>query len=222
MKLQTFRNTEEFYQDNPERRHSEEADYGVHWRLDGWEGSFRVSYVRATGEVYAVHQGPYRGGVLPTGETLVSTGSGDGPLLILGTFPVDDTPTRSDVFYRGLEAHLEGWPQRCREPNGLAWVAERMLEATNEVDVMEHQEKQTPMGQPPTPRELLEEHLQPNTWMVAVRDEQDSLVVEVSRWSPPILRQIPNTWDGREVRVELKSGGKPGHPDHRRKGGTQP
>ncbi len=25
-----------YYAERPERRWSEEADYGVHWRLDGW------------------------------------------------------------------------------------------------------------------------------------------------------------------------------------------
>ncbi len=34
-----------------------EAYYGVHWRLQGWEYRWRVSYVRTTGEIYVVHQG---------------------------------------------------------------------------------------------------------------------------------------------------------------------
>ena len=98
--MQTFSNIEDFYNDDPSRRTSPEADYGVHWKLDGWEGSFRVSYVQNTGEVYAVHLGPYRQGALPTGEVFISTGRQDGPVLLLGHFPVDEETRREDVFYR--------------------------------------------------------------------------------------------------------------------------
>ena len=31
------------------------ADYGVHWCLQGWDYRWRISYVRNTGEIYAVH-----------------------------------------------------------------------------------------------------------------------------------------------------------------------
>ena len=124
--MQTFSNIEDFYNDDPSRRTSPEADYGVHWKLDGWEGSFRVSYVQKTGEVYAIHLGPYRQGTLPTGEAFISTGRQDGPVLLLGHFPVDEETRREDVFYRGLEAHLDGWVRRCPQPNGLAWVVERL------------------------------------------------------------------------------------------------
>ena len=67
--ITTFEDLESFYSDNPARRRSPEASYGVHWRLDGWTGTWRVSYVRDTGEVYAVFQGPTRTVRLPTGET---------------------------------------------------------------------------------------------------------------------------------------------------------
>ena len=46
-----------YYAADERRLRSEEADYGVHWRLDGWEYRWRVSYVRNTGEIYAVNQG---------------------------------------------------------------------------------------------------------------------------------------------------------------------
>ena len=67
-----FKHLEHFYSANPARRFSPEAGYGVHWRRTGWTGNWRVSYVRDTGEVYALPGGP-----------------GDGPLLLLGTFPPD-------------------------------------------------------------------------------------------------------------------------------------
>ncbi len=45
-----------FYEDNEQRLRSPEADYGVQWRLDGYDQQWRVSYVKNTGEIYAVHQ----------------------------------------------------------------------------------------------------------------------------------------------------------------------
>ena len=44
---------EAYYAADERRLRSEECNYGVHWRLDGWEYRWRVSYVRNTGEVYA-------------------------------------------------------------------------------------------------------------------------------------------------------------------------
>ena len=46
---------EAYYAADERRRRNEEADYGVHWRLEGREHRWRVSYVRNTGELYVVH-----------------------------------------------------------------------------------------------------------------------------------------------------------------------
>ncbi len=127
--ITTFESLESFYSDNPARRRSPEAGYGVHWRLDGWRGTWRVSYVRDTGEVYAVFQGPTRPGRLPTGEVAVSSGTEEGPVLALGTFPIDENAGPRDIYYRGLEQFLSGWAERCSEPNGLAWMIQRIDEA---------------------------------------------------------------------------------------------
>ena len=130
--ITTFEDLESFYSDNPARRRSPEAGYGVHWRLAGWAGTWRVSYVRDTGEVYALFQGPTQVGVLPTGETFVSSGKGASPVLALGTFPVDENAKPSDVYYRGLEQFLADWTKHCGEPNGLAWMIQRIGEAQDE------------------------------------------------------------------------------------------
>ena len=128
--MQSFKNVEEFYSDNSARRRSPEADYGVHWKLDGWPNSWRASYVRDTGEIYAVHQGPIQTGILPTGEIIIANGLEEGPVLLLGHFPWQPSNLEEagphDVYYRGLEHHLEGWPERCVQPNGLAWVIEKL------------------------------------------------------------------------------------------------
>ena len=124
--MKNFKNVDEFYSDNSARRRSPEADYGVHWKLDGWPNSWRVSYVRDTGEIYAVHQGPIQTGILPTGEIIIANGLEEGPVLLLGLFPIDEEDGPRDVYYRSLEKHLEGWPERCVQPNGLVWVIEKL------------------------------------------------------------------------------------------------
>ena len=131
-RAETFPDLRSFYGANPARLHSSEADYGVHWRLEGWSGTWRASYVRNTGEVYAVRQGRYRMGTLPTGETVISTGREEGPVLVLGTFPIDPEAGPMDVYYRGLEAHLDGWARKCIEPNGLKWLMDRMTGTAEE------------------------------------------------------------------------------------------
>ena len=127
--ITTFEDLESFYSDNPARRYSPEADYGVHWLLDDWPGTWRVSYVRDTGEVYAVFQGPTRAGLIPTGETAVISGTEEGLVLALGTFPVDENAGPNEVYYRGLDQLLSGWADHCTEPNGLAWMIQRIDEA---------------------------------------------------------------------------------------------
>ena len=97
--MQNFKNVDEFYSDNSARRRSPEADYGVHWKLDGWPNSWRVSYVRDTSEIYAVHQGPIQTGILRTGEIIIANGLEEGPVLLIGHFPIDEEAGPRDVYY---------------------------------------------------------------------------------------------------------------------------
>ena len=128
--ITTFEDLESFYSENPARRRSPESSHGVHWQLDGWDGAWRVSYIRDTGEVYALFQGPTQVGVLPTGESFVSSGKGTGPVLTIGTFPVDENPGPDDVYYLNLDLFLSGWMDHCDEPNGLAWMIRKMAQAS--------------------------------------------------------------------------------------------
>ena len=92
---------EAYYAEKPERRSSEEADYGVHWLLEGWPYKWRVSYVRATGEIYAVHQ---EGRVHEGAERVQSYG----PLFVIGRVAPDPVPEgdRKSLFYATLEQIL--------------------------------------------------------------------------------------------------------------------
>ena len=101
--------------DREGRLRSEEADYGVMWRLDGWEGQWRVAYVRNTGEIYATQD---------------RVASGAGPVFVLGRIPADDVAEGvRGVFYSSLDALLEGWPKLCGQPDGLRWLHDRIRAA---------------------------------------------------------------------------------------------
>ena len=107
---------EAFYCEKEARRRSPEADYGVWWRDDRRSGYCRVSYVQATGEVYALH-------------------IGDEQVEVLGVVPPDPyggariTYARGKFkFYQTLDQILGGWVDKMGEPGGLAWIRERLAQ----------------------------------------------------------------------------------------------
>ena len=70
-----------------------------------------MSYVRNTGEIYAVQQG-----------------STIGPVFVMAIIPPDpvDDGNRRALFYATLETILEGWPEQCGRPDSLRWVRDRL------------------------------------------------------------------------------------------------
>lgn len=100
----TFENKDEFYDQDPRRRRSGEAMYGVMWRANADSVTAEVSYIRETGEVYMV------------------THAGLEPVRILGYWPPDD----EDIYYRSLDERLEGWPEMCTKPEGLQWLQSKL------------------------------------------------------------------------------------------------
>jgi len=101
-----FSSIEEFYADNEVRRNSPEADYGVWWTSPRDPGYWRVSYIQATGEVYAVL---VRGGTVE----------------ILGTVS-PDTDAVGEVYYRYLNRILKGWADVCGTATSLEWVRRKI------------------------------------------------------------------------------------------------
>jgi len=101
-------NIKDFYAENPARAFSGEADYGVWW-LDGTKTfpRYRVSYIHATGEVYAVNHNT-------------------ADVQVLGVVKPDDEDGEYNGFYVTLDKILDGWPEKCGQPNGLQWVKERL------------------------------------------------------------------------------------------------
>lgn len=110
--MKTYPNIEAFYSENEARRRSGEADYGVWWTNPGRRDHWRVSYIQATGEVYAVrlHDG---------GEVEV--------LGVISPDP-DDGSSRGPQsrYYRTLDRILEGWPEHCIALGGLAWIRTKL------------------------------------------------------------------------------------------------
>ena len=99
--MKTYPNLEAFYNENPARRESGEADYGCWWTVPGMDWpKWRVSYIYETGEVYAVQ---------------VKEG---GPVKVLGIVP----PDGGHIYYRTLDRILEGWADAISTPGSLVWV----------------------------------------------------------------------------------------------------
>ena len=97
-----------FYDAEPLRRLSGESDYGVWWQDERPFPRFRVSYIEATGEVYAVAL------------------TGEGRSELFGQVQPDE----GDHHYRTLDRILAGWAHYCGSPHGLAWLRERLAEVT--------------------------------------------------------------------------------------------
>lgn len=106
---------EDFYSADPARRMSGEADYGVMWTIAPltWP-TWRVSYVRDTGEVYACCLG--------------GTTEQRGDVLILGTLAPAEGERRlveaaeGNHWTQPLDDLLAGWA----EQHDLAWVAYKL------------------------------------------------------------------------------------------------
>ena len=117
----SFKDIEDFYNENPDRRYSREADYGVNWRMEPWPHRWRVSYLQDTGEIYAVNLGSNH---VP------------GPVMIMGVLQPDHEPQGfmgRETYYRTLDAVLDGYGDRCWEKNGLLWVMSRLRDSGPQV-----------------------------------------------------------------------------------------
>ena len=103
--MTTYKNIEAFYDEDPRRRASPEVDYGAQWTNGPKWPHWRVSYVQATGEVYAVQ-------LMPPER-----------VEILGVSPPDPSPD----YYHTLDKVLRGWAEG--DKHELAWVRFRLQKA---------------------------------------------------------------------------------------------
>lgn len=117
----TYPSLRAFYDADQDRLRSPEVDYGVQWRRPGSYHPWRVSYVRYTGEIYAVEQDAVNDG---------HGGYSYGPVIVLGWAPPNATDDHdvASVYYVTLDGILAGWPEHCGKPDGMAWLQQRLAE----------------------------------------------------------------------------------------------
>ena len=107
---------EQFYEEDPRRRASDESEFGREWH-DGAGVRYEISWVRDTGELYSMSE--------PSGS-IISDGLGDENLApmpskmvvveVLGTIETADA----------VQQVLSGWPEAMKTPDSLTWVRERV------------------------------------------------------------------------------------------------
>ena len=110
---------EEFYDEDPRRRTSNEVEYGQDW-LDANGLRYEVSWVEDTGEVYAMREPDAAIEVDPVGDEWVDKLSSDAVTVeILGA-----VTERAE-----LDRRLDGWQDAISKPDSLSWVRTRIAEA---------------------------------------------------------------------------------------------
>ncbi|HUY86958.1 MAG TPA: hypothetical protein VMU77_07560 [Acidimicrobiales bacterium] len=138
---------EEFYQEDPRRRESEELAYGLNWASEQDKSHlWDLFWVRDTGELYLMSKDappkwlPLIAGLRHPRHHLVKTGeaqrnpggqghSGDGgtsdqaddEYAELGVEIVARISTREEV-----EQALNGWKEQVSSPDGIGWLRQRL------------------------------------------------------------------------------------------------
>jgi hypothetical protein len=108
---------EEFYDENPARRASEEAEFGREW-TDAAGNHAEVSWVHDTGELYLMTAPiePIFASGLPGQEDVKPLPTDAVIVDILGVFPTIEA----------VEAALAGWPKAMPQPNSVEWVRDHV------------------------------------------------------------------------------------------------
>jgi hypothetical protein len=114
---------EQFYSEDPRRRHSEELEFGRGWTDEN--GRCEVSWVEATGELYVMRE--------PDADIHPAKGGG------FTEDPVDASQLVVEVLGvvngRGaIESVMSGWESAMHERDSLRWVRERVANAASELN----------------------------------------------------------------------------------------
>ena len=108
---------EQFYSADERRRQSAEVELGTNW-FDANGSRYELSWVEDTGELYAMLElVPEADSWTPFGDIEVESVSVDSVLVQV----ICTIPTLEEV-----ERILSGWSERMSDPNGVAWVADRL------------------------------------------------------------------------------------------------
>ncbi len=110
---------EEFYDENPARRTSEEFEFGRDWH-DADGNRAEVSWVQDTGELYCMRE-PTEPIEIDTlgGEYLHPLPEKELVVEVLGNLPT----------LEAVESALSGWSDAMNDPNSLAWLQARVAAA---------------------------------------------------------------------------------------------
>jgi hypothetical protein len=100
---------EEFYDQDPRRRASDEIEFGQEWSENGQR--FEVSWIADTGEVYVMAE-PYSRREISTESVTVE---------VLAVIEGRDA----------INSVLAGWREAMAKPNSLGWVRERVAGAAD-------------------------------------------------------------------------------------------
>ena len=100
---------EEFYDQDPRRRASDEIEFGREWSEN--ELRFEVSWIADTGEVYVMAE-PYSRREISTESVTIE---------VLAVIEGQDA----------INSVLAGWRETMAKPNSLAWVRERVAGAAD-------------------------------------------------------------------------------------------
>ena len=108
---------EQFYSTDERRRQSAEVELGTNW-FDANGSRYELSWVEDTGELYAMLElVPEADSWTPFGDIEVEAVSVDSVLVQV----ICTIPTLEEV-----ERILSGWSEHMSDPNGVAWVADRL------------------------------------------------------------------------------------------------
>ena len=108
---------EQFYSADERRRQSAEVELGTNW-FDANGSRYELSWVEDTGELYAMLElVPEADSWTPFGDIEVEAVSVDSVLVQV----ICTIPTLEEV-----EHILSGWSEHMSDPNGVAWVADRL------------------------------------------------------------------------------------------------
>ncbi len=108
---------EEFYSSDERRRRSSEVELGTDW-FDANGNRYELSWVEDTGELYTMLE------LTPEADSFTPFGD-----IEVENLPVDRILVMVVGYIDGLtevERVLAGWPEHMAEPDGIAWVAERL------------------------------------------------------------------------------------------------
>ncbi|MGZ8734346.1 MAG: hypothetical protein ACXW1M_04105 [Acidimicrobiia bacterium] len=111
---------EQFYEEDPRRRASEESEFGRDWH-DGDGVRYEISWVRDTGELYAMSE--------PAGS-IISDGLGDENIVPMAANLVLVEVLGTIDAAEEVQQVLSGWPEAMTGPDSLAWVRDRLTQGT--------------------------------------------------------------------------------------------